>query len=397
MGNSQNPEIANKYGQIYLNTESKNYFQGEIVKGTIFVNISEPYPGKTLDIIIEGMEFCQWAKRGKHGDRRNFCNEKRKKRGPKGQRDIYSHKIAIFSFQDVKIPKGQWTFPFGFELDKDMPASFKFHSPKIDSLIMYKMRAIIASTEKKLVKDMEFAQELSIFQVRNENYSSLSKNVMLEAKLFWIFSRGNTQVNAFLNKNNFVAGEEVLLTCEIDNKLCNSEIKWIDLQLKRTLELKSNKGHQKKRNFLLLTRRNELFIPERYQNVVTTEFRFQIGNEKMQKTKNLNMIPNTSVGKLVKNYYFLKLKINYGGFFGSKAQKIRLPLMIYEKGYEEKSNPMIVEAPQNWNPQVMPVRNFSMIDAVHVEPNENAIENAGYNYPGQEIFMSDEKYQMAQN
>ena len=59
MGNSQNPDMANKYGQIYMNTDSKNYFQGEIVKGSIFINIIQPYPGKILYLSIEGQEFCQ--------------------------------------------------------------------------------------------------------------------------------------------------------------------------------------------------------------------------------------------------------------------------------------------------------------------------------------------------
>lgn len=401
MGNSQNPEMANKYGQIYLNTDSINYFQGEIVKGTIFVNLVHPYPGKTLYLVIEGVEFCQWAKRCKKTHRRAMIQEKRKKRGPKGFRDIYSHKIAVFSFGDLKIPIGQWKFPFCFELDKDMPASFKFHTPKIDSFIMYKMKAIIESGDKKVVKDMEFSQELNIFQIKNENYSNISQNVSLEAKVLWFFSQGNTQMNCFLNKNNFLAGEELILTCEIDNKSCKSEIRWIDLQFKRKLQMKSNKGHEKNRNFILLTRRNELYIPENHQDLVTTEFKFKLQNEKLQKIKNINMIPNTSVGKIVKNCYFLKLKINYGGFFTKKTKKIVMPLMIYEKGYEEKFNPVVVEPPENWNPQIMPIRNFSIIDAVFVQPSEIKNEEviAGYDYPvfNQEDIISDEKYQMGHN
>ena len=126
MGNSQNPDIANKYGQIYMQTYSKNYFQGETVTGSIFINILQPYPGKTLHILLEGQEFCQWAKKIRNKDRLKGSVEKKKKRGPKGSRDIYSHKIAVHSFGDHKIPKGQWNFPFSFDLDKNMPASFKF-------------------------------------------------------------------------------------------------------------------------------------------------------------------------------------------------------------------------------------------------------------------------------
>ena len=212
MGNSQNPDMANKYGQIYMQTFSKNFFQGETVKGSIFINILHPYPGKTLHIVIEGQEFCQWAKRIRNKDRLKGKVEKKKKRGPKGSRDIYSHKIAVHSFGDLKIPKGQWNFPFSFDLDKDMPASFKFLSPKIDSFIIYRMKAFIESKEPKAVGNMEHSQELSIFQIRDENYSLLSKNVSLEAKILWFISRGNTQVNAFLNKNNYVVGEEIVLT-----------------------------------------------------------------------------------------------------------------------------------------------------------------------------------------
>ena len=237
MGNSQNPDMANKYGQIYMNTDSKNYFQGEIVKGSIFINIIQPYPGKILYLSIEGQEFCQWARRTRNKDNIKGRMEKKKRCGPKGFRDIYSHKIAIYSFGDQKIPKGQWTFPFVFELDKDMPASFKFLSPKIDSYIIYRMRAIIESADLKAVKSMEHAQELNIFQIRDENYAPISKNASLESTLFWVFSRGNTQINAFLNKNNYILGEEVVLTCEIDNKQCKSEVTFIGLEMIRRLEL----------------------------------------------------------------------------------------------------------------------------------------------------------------
>ena len=399
MGNSQNPDMANKYGQIYMKTDSKNYFQGEAVTGSIFVNIIQPYPGKTLHLLIEGQEFCQWIKCSRKKNQLKPKLEKRKRRGPKGFRDIYSHKIAIHSFADQKIPKGQWNFPFRFELDKDMPASFRFNSPKIDSFISYKMKAVISSAEPKLVKNMEHFQELNIFQIRDENYAPLSKNVSLEAKLLWFISRGNTQINAFLNKNNYVLGEEIHLTCEIDNKVCKSEVTFIELDLIRKLELKSNNSSEKKKNFKLLSRRNDLFIPENHNNVVTTEFKFKLANEARTKNKNINYTPNTSIGKLVKNYYILKLKINYGGFLGAKVHKIVLPLMIYEKGYDEKVNPVNVQPPIDWNPQLMPLRNVSMIDAVFVEPEYKPNDNgqiAGYEYPimNQDNIWTDEKFQM---
>ena len=398
MGNSPKSEMANKYGQIYMNTESKNYFQGEIVKGNIFVNIIQPYPGKVLYLSIEGHEFCQWARRIREKDKIKGRVEKKKKCGPRGYRDIYSHKIAIHSFGDQRIPQGQWNFPFYFELDKDMPATFKYNTPKIDSSIVYRMKAIIESADLKAVKNMEHSQELSIFQIQDENYAPLSKNQSLEATLFWVFSRGNTQINAFLNKNNYVIGEEVVLTCEIDNKQCKSQITDLEIEFERKLELTSRCGKHKKKTFRLLTRRNVLAIPENYKEIVVTEFRFKVGNEKRQKLKNVNMIPNTSIGKLVKNHYFLKIVIHYGGFLAAKCQKIALPIMVYEKGYHEKFNPVVVEPPVDWNPQVMPLRNVSMIDAQFVAPIEERKEDAiaGYEYPvmNQENLWSDEKYQM---
>lgn len=395
MGNSQNPaDMANKYGQIYIRTDSKSYFQGEIVKGNIFINIIQPYAGKNLILLIEGEEFCQWCKQKEKNEHLNKVRvEKCKKNGPKGSREIYSHKIAIYSFGDLQIPIGQWTFPFCFELDKDMPASFKYISPRIDSYIVYRMTAILETAEKKIVKNMEHSQELKISQIRDENYSPLSKNVSLEPKYVWFISRGNTQINAFLNKNNFTVGEEVILTCEIDNKQCKSEVNFIDLELKRGLELKSNRNHEKKKIFKLLSRRNVLSIPEHHKSIVVSTFKFKLSNEFYQNKFNLSMIPNTSIGKIVKNFYFIKLKIKFAGRLSTKTQPIKLPMLVYEKGYDEKFSPEIIERPKNWNPQIMPIKNVSMIDAVLVQRSEI---NLGYNYPmmDKDELWNDEKLQM---
>ena len=166
--------------------------------------------------------------------------------------------------------------------------------------------------------------------------------------------------------------------------------------------MKSNSGCEKKKNFQLLTRRKDVIIPENHKKIVSTEFQFKLANELGQKNKNLNIIPNTSIGRIVKNHYFLKLKIKYGGFFAVKSHKIILPLMVYERGYDEKVNPIVIKAPENWNPQVMPIRNFSMIDAVFVEPKDQKQDNmemAGYDYPivNQNEVWTDEKFQMMGN
>lgn len=384
MGSSQSAELANHYGNIYIKTDLSEYFPGQRVNGNIFLNLMKTYPGSTLYLQLEGREFCQWTNREVDNPERM---KRRKNRGPKGKKDIYSHQIAIYSFGGQYIPIGQYSFPFAFDLEKNLPSSFIFQNRCMDGIISYKIMGLLKSGEPKKIGDMLHAQPLQIIQGPIENYAPLKKDLSMEAKILWFFKRGNTKFECKLTKNNFVSGELCKVMCSIDNKDCKSEVSTVELNLLRKILLTSNKGKKKSKTFNLYKTEKSLFIPENLPNVVDFEFTFKLFNG------DNSPFHSTSIGSMVKNFYYLKFVINYNNF-GSNSFKSILPIVIQREHVNNQPNMPQIQAPMNWNPQVMPVQNISFVRNENKEEEEKGDK---FDYPkfDQSVFLDDIQQQIA--
>ena len=175
------------------------------------------------------------------------------------------------------------------------------------------------------VPSLLFLQLLTIYQPDLQNYGDSSRSMNFEGKSFWVFSRGHTKLNASLNKNNFIENENCHIICTIDNKDCNLEVESMEIDVVRALQFESNKGVEFRKVFIMEKIQEKLFLPAKHESIVTYEFNVQLRN------KNQDIYFNTSLGSIVKNFFFVQVSLCHDSIgTGSKQQRLIIPFLIHK-------------------------------------------------------------------
>ena len=242
------------------------------------------------------------------------------------------------------------------------------------------------------VPSLLFIQLITIYQPDLLNYGDSSRSMNIEGKSFWVFSRGHTKLNASLNKNNFIENENCHIICSIDNKECNLEVESLEINVVRALQFQSNKGVEFRKVFVLEKIEKKLYLPAKHESMVTYEFNVQLRN------KNQDIYFNTSLGSIVKNFFFVQVSLCHDSIGkGGKQQRLIIPFLIHKyraQNYSNQNNLIAFkgfsQVAEQWEPQEMPQQKFSFVEE------EKA---GGFDYPvfNEEELMDDVQRQMMNN
>jgi len=344
---------SSDFGQIHITTDKPSYFQGDYVYGTISLNLLKDFPGNELYLKIKGKEETRWTE-GSGKDKSYYH----------GKKIIISHQFPLFKFNSVFISRGQYNFPFSIYMSPALPASFS--QTGIIAEVSYKIKGEIKSTDKSY-KHFRNSQILHLKQMKNDAYAPPIANLKVAVDICCCFGQGSTNIETRVNKTNFFQGETAYVDCSVDNAQCDLPLTTVDFQLIRRLVVKSDWGHTHSNDYVVVTRNNRLNLPAKSCSQAQTKFEIPI-----QMT---GKIPSTCQGDLVKNMYFLSLSPHYESFLCNCCLKrVETPILIYDPKDEDIQN---VQAPENWNPQVMPAQNCDWKTA-QMYQGKNA---GGYNYP----------------
>ena len=349
-------KASTEFGQIYVNTDKPSYFQGEYVYGTISLNLVKDFPGYELYLKIKGKEDAHWSE-GSGKDRRHYH----------GKKIIISHQFLIYKFNSNRIPLGQYNFPFSVYMNPGLPASFK--NVGTDAKVSYKLKGEIKSIDKNY-KAFRSSKELHLKQAKNDAYAPPITNLQIKVDICCCFAQGSTNIETRVNKTNFFEGEVASIDCFVSNANCNLPLTTVELQLVRRLKLKSDGGHINTIAYTICSRINRLNLPPRSPSQAQTRFEIPIVSN-VAGTKLLT----TSQGEKVSNCYYLTLFPRYESFLCNCCTKsVETPVLIYEPRDVDIQQ---VQAPENWNPQVMPSQNFDWKSAQMYQGRNSG----GYNYP----------------
>ena len=152
MGNSQHSH--KNYGGI-IQFEKSFYYPGEVVNGTIFINVVDAMQSKGVELELkcsEGTKFIiskQIRINDEHspgGSRYETLREE-----VKDKKTHFQNKCYLPMFQNNNLNVGQYGIPFSFFIPGDLPGSFEYYNYNESAYIKFEVKVKVhpINNEKK--------------------------------------------------------------------------------------------------------------------------------------------------------------------------------------------------------------------------------------------------------
>ena len=140
---------------------------------------------------------------------------------------------------NLTLSRGEYIFPFNFNIPPQALPSFEFNDP-IHNMTIY-IRAYLQIYSQK-DKDNNNSIPVTIHSIKPSLINKTPSTVSLNTSVFklGLFKKGGVNITINADDNKYLNGSEALLKVEIENK-CGSDIKEIKVTLNRQIILKENK------------------------------------------------------------------------------------------------------------------------------------------------------------
>ena len=352
MGNEQGHH--SEHGNIYLKTTNPFYYAGENITGEVYLNLFKSYPAKSLFLKVKGKEFCRWDEQETewinepNGQRRAITKTIHRI----GEKEFFSHKFPIWKW-DNEIPPGQYCFPFSMILNNTLPGTFFEDEGHFQGRIRYKAKVeMIPEHHFEHIKKMKYHQDLIIREpIKNPQLYNVPQENVVNSKTWCCIDQGVSKIKCFFEKNTYCPGESANVITEIDNSLCSLPVRSLNMRLLMHIRLRDHNGREK---FIEETI-NSVDVPGLGpRETAINEQRKLAGLLLTNQRRNRQIQPSTS-GNIVRCEYFLSVKTILDGVTCCAADpEVRIPLTVFAPPLMNFNQ---VQAPLNWQPQMMPVYN----------------------------------------
>ncbi|KAM3140258.1 hypothetical protein pb186bvf_007614 [Paramecium bursaria] len=353
MGNTSNFNLSQS--GLFIKTDQPYYFAGDQITGNVYMNIGgQQFPCSELHLKIKGVESVKWTEIEQITHTDNSTNPptyryEQVTHHYDGENRFYQYKIPLQKYSTNFIPPGQYTFPFSFVLQKDLPGTFKKEGSNWHAQIRYKVKAEIESKhDKAKLKDV---QDIVIREPIRQQVSALQGQSVTKISTFCCVPQGQVSLGCQFDKNTYTPGETARIQAEVDNSSCSIPISSINASLTVTLILHSKQGKQKTiSDQVAITTVNGLRAGEKALGDSQKFLSLQLSNH-----HNSQPLEPTTNGSLVKNNYTVRCYAEMDGtcMCCSDTPGCSFNAMIVAPPL---STPKFqnFQPPQGWNPQVYP-------------------------------------------
>lgn len=220
--------MMTKYNvQIHLDKPQRVFFNGETIRGQVYLCTTERLRFKNIQVAIIGKGYVKWY-------------------DPIHKWTWRANKPYVNQSQivcpDVELDLGNYCYHFEFTLPEHLPPSYEHSNAKIRYHILTTL-GIPRGLDKKLIKTISVLRHMNL-----EKWPGLKVNVETsDEKQFFsgIFKSGSEVVTSLrIAKNGYVPGESINFTASINNQSKKTLIK-VKVQLIQHLEV-HGKRHDKR-------------------------------------------------------------------------------------------------------------------------------------------------------
>ncbi|CAD8068962.1 unnamed protein product [Paramecium sonneborni] len=350
MGNKHSTE----FGGIFVETSKAFYFPGEIIQGTISLNITKPgYPGRRLQISVTGREILHGALDI------NDNSDDEDKLSTNTTQKIVKSEIVLYEFQQPTIPMGQFTIQFTFQLPQNIPGTYnKIHLSGAYERIIYKIKGSIVAT--KGYKTMSHIQQI---QVREPIYYP-EQQIIGDGKLndngYCCRQKGSAQITAITDRNVYRIGEAIRILIEVIDEEKFQKPEKIIIQLENITQYKYKNNN--------IETKKKIITEEEIQTTTKKLGSYKVLNQQevvlFAQLKNhnnndqYNMIQPTTNGNIIKSNYQILIKASFGISCCNLSECLELPIQIISSSVLQQQS---IQPPLGWKPIQLNDENLQLL------------------------------------
>ncbi|KAL3665586.1 hypothetical protein V7S43_009620 [Phytophthora oleae] len=209
-----------KKGKIGLTVSKPAYIAGELVVGTIYVDIHEPIECDALVLKASGAEKVEFTH-----VRHEFKDGEFTQHRDRIHRDktFFKQRIVIFFLQGQRYAPGRYMYPFEFQLPTELPGAFKisgYSDGDIEDLtakIKYKFKATL-DVGGFFASDLKADCDLVVHERNFKALVASEDSITQDVKFLCCFSRGYCDLAVAMDKSVYFAGETAHIQCNINNR-----------------------------------------------------------------------------------------------------------------------------------------------------------------------------------
>ena len=341
------------FGTIFIQLDKGSYSPGEQINGTIFLNITNNYPGaQQIWISISGMEDTKLIEQKTRQESYTDNDGHRRTRTEtyyvhhQDLNSFFNHKFPIYSFDTAFLPAGQYTFPISFSLQKSLPSTFNYdfykHGP-CHARVNYVINAQVKSQMGGNVAPIMSSQGFIVNQEIIVSSGLQKKQIEKEIKSCFCIAKGKTKIVTYFEKNDYTPGEIACMITEVDNSHSEADIHEIRGIFQQVLKVFA-RGYSE---MIVLNHQTVTLRGIKAKQALLGEDAKRI--QVALRTQSGSLVQPTCRGRLVCNEYNLSSKLKVDACICCDSDpsceiviNVRNPDMHYEKW---------VDKPSNWNPQ----------------------------------------------
>jgi hypothetical protein len=389
MGNA-NPSSAIP-GGIIIELNKPSYKPGEVVNGSIYVNMIQSFSTKNLEMTLHVQQYTKFREISsdefheknrmrlymKHitGDHKNIKIKEHKE----GKKEYFNGSIVIASYSNNLIPPGQYQYPFSFVLPLNLPGSFEFYDGSNIAYSAYFLEASLAAVNRsQIIK----TQNLIIVNQAQETMgivNQMEKTARL--KTWCCIKRGSSTLMVNILKDSFYTNDTIMADCMLDNTNTKLDADNIKVQLMQKIVLKDNSG----RNRLIQRKITDLSYKNIYKAGKKSRQTFElpiIDNENpalqhihqcnhqhlFRSTDLISKLQASIKSELIDCTYHLLVKPEYDTvMMSSERLVVEIPIAIY---IPDIRIDISLFRPKSWNPHICPGLKFDFHhEDIHIQNN----------------------------
>ncbi|KAF1332735.1 Arrestin domain-containing protein a, partial [Globisporangium splendens] len=243
-----------KKGKIGIAVDKPAYIAGEIVRGTIYVDIYEPIKCDALVLKATGKEKVEWRETHTEFDDGNSIN---KYEDHEAEKEFFKQKIVISAISAMYMP-GQYMYPFQYQLPVGLPGSFHLasyssgHVDNLEAKIKYKFKATL-DVDGFFASDLKADCNLVVHERNFQSIQPSEDSTTQSVDFLCCFNRGMCNLAVAMDKNVYLPGETSQIQCHIDNK-SQVDITTMRCHLFQDIRLVGGHGHEQEFTHEIATR-----------------------------------------------------------------------------------------------------------------------------------------------
>ena len=221
---------------IFIHTSKPDYYPGELVQGTIHLNVTTPTHIDSVRLLVEGSEKTHFTKTKQYNTTVDGKTTTHSVKHNYDEHRVFFTRVVNLLSTKSTLQAGVFVFPFQFVLDHHLPGSCSIGFGSSTGDVTYKLfvQAIVPGFFKA---NLEHTQELRVVQPLRQ--LAVATQTFKEENVTFLccIPKGRVTVSANLAKNVYYPNETVEVKLQVNNSESKVNLKACSLELIQTVTL----------------------------------------------------------------------------------------------------------------------------------------------------------------